>query len=349
MVNIFGKEAIQGKEGARGPVGIDGSAGPIGQTGSSGAKGERGDAGVSGIVDLFNWLPYTILSNFQKDSEEGCFHITKRSKDLKMKGEKVVKWISRSLASTLDSQLRTVKFGVIRGEPCKKIKYFEDGRGYLSLKRSLFEVNNVSLTNTYSFICTTFKIVGDALDQYIVSNWETDAQGRVFRGVSASKGEIRIHGCVNGDKDYVSIKRNTEIWTTLFVEWTEVDGNHGRYDINNGELKGGFTSKLASVVLPPSVYIGGRSDNTHFFNGEISAVEWCSLLESRNAPFPDTMKTLIIENQYIDEAKTAQIKENQYINDVEEEEEEEEDKMQAPPSCKIMKFMLLPTPVLDKQ
>ena len=308
MVSIFGVGG--GKRGPPGPPGFPGPPGKKGEKGEDGEqglpgqpgkKGEQGEAGASGITDLFNWLPYTLLTNFQTDSEEGCFHITKGNKDLELDDGKVTKWFSRSLASTLSSRKRTKKCAVISGEPCKKIEYFSDGRGFLGLKKSIFKVHNVSLTDTYSCICITFKISGDVPDQYIVSNWETHAQGRVFRGVSASKNEIHIHGCVNGDKDYVTIKHNTEIWTTLFVEWTEVDGNRGTFDINNGEQKGSFTSKPSTVVLPPCVYIGGRSDNTHYFDGYISAVEWCSFVESKDVPFPDAMKNLIIENQYIDD------------------------------------------------
>ena len=198
------------------------------------------------------------------------------------------------MSSTLGSQKRTKKYAVITGEPCKKIEYLPDTRGFLGLKKSIFKVANVCLTNTYSFVCITFKVLGDDPDQYIVSNWEKDAQGRVFRGVSASKEEIHIHGCVNGGEDSVTIKHNTQIWTTLFVEWAGMDDNRGTFDINNGEQKGTFTVKPPSMVLPPCVYIGGRSDNTHYFDGYLSAVEWCSFIESNH--FPGALKSLIMES-----------------------------------------------------
>ena len=340
MVNIFGDRAKRsargirgpigpvgkqgpagssGKEGPRGPPGIDGPVGPVGPPGS---KGDRGQAGASGIIDLYNWLPYSIRTDFQIYSEECCFLIIKGHKDLELDGGKVTKWVSRSLSSTLDGKQRVKKYAVISGAPCKKVEYFPDGRGFIGLKKSIFHVDNVCLTNTYSFACITFKILGDALDQYIISNWEEKGQGRVFRGVSASKEEIHIHGCVNGGKDYVIIKHNTECWTTLFIEWGETDGT---FDINNGEQKGRFTSKPASIILPPSVYIGGRSDNTHYFDGYISAVEWSSFVESKNVPFPDALKKLIIENQYIDD----------------DDDDDDDDEMRAS-SCKTMKIVVGP-------
>lgn len=296
-VGPLGPKGDTGKDGARGPAGVEGSTGPAGP---SGRKGERGEAGTSGIIDLYNWLPHTMLVNFQVDSEEGCFLITKGCKDVEIKkGGDIVKWTSRSLTSTLGSQKRTRKCAVITGEPCKKIEYLPDARGFLGLKKSMFKVDNVCLTNTYSFVCITFKVFGDDPDQYIVSNWEKDAQGRVFRGVSASKEEIRIHGCVGG---YYTIKHDAAMWTTLFVEWAL---NGGKFDINNGEQKGTFTIKPPFTVLPPCVYIGGRSDNAHYFDGYLSAVEWySSFIESNH--FPDALKSLIMESQYIDDDEVDQ-------------------------------------------
>ena len=77
MVNIFGKEEVRGKKGDRGPVG------PMGAVGAAGPQGERGEPGTSGIVDLYNWLPSTVLKNFQVDSEECCFIIKKDGDDIK--------------------------------------------------------------------------------------------------------------------------------------------------------------------------------------------------------------------------------------------------------------------------
>ena len=135
------------------------------------------------------------------------------------------------------------------------------------MEKSLFEVKDVTLTSTYSFVCVTFKVIGDGLDQYIISNWRFGQEQFVFRGISASKNEIHIHGCVNRKNDYFSVKHDTTLWTKIFVEWTENDGNQGTFDINKGEKRGTFISKPSTEFLPPTAYIGGRSDNSHYFKG----------------------------------------------------------------------------------
>ena len=294
-MNIFGKEGVRGKKGDRGPVGITGSTGPTGPVGPAGAQGSHGEAGASGIIDLYNWLPYTVLENFQVDSEECCFIIQNDGDDIQ-KDKK--RWKSKSVSSEFGSKIRTKKTAVISSgsEPCKSIDYLPDGAGYLELQKSMFKVSHVILTNQYSCICITFKVLGDDPDQYIVSNWETDTRHRVFRDVSVSKEEIRIHGSVN---DPFIIKHDASLWTTLFVEWSS---NGGTFDINMGEKKGVFEVKKPSIVLPPCVYIGGRSDNTHYFSGYLAAVEWRSFsVPNKDAHFPDYLKKLIMESQYIDD------------------------------------------------
>ena len=87
--------------------------------------------------------------------------------------------------------------------------YFPDGRGYLSLEKSMFEIKDVTLTKTYTVACVTFKVVGDALDQYIISNWETYHAQYVFHGISASKKKVHIHGCNNGKCTTFSVKHDT--------------------------------------------------------------------------------------------------------------------------------------------
>ena len=299
MVNIFGKEDVRGKRGDRGPIG------PMGSTGPQGPQGERGDPGTSGIVDLYNWLPSTVLENFQTDSEECCFIIRKSGDDIKKdKKGNIVSWKSKSNATLLGGFVRFKRTAAIttQSQSIKSATYFPDGRGYLTLEKSMFQVKDVTLTSTYSFACVTFKVLGDALDQCVVSNWQPQQDQYVFRGISASKREIRIYGCVNGKKDYFTINHDSTIWTTIFVEWTENVGNRGTFDINDGQKKGTFIVKPSSEFLAPTAYIGGRSDNSHYFNGYISAVEWCSVLDpAKDCCFPNYLKKLIIQSQYIDD------------------------------------------------
>ena len=137
----------------------------------------------------------------------------------------VISWKSKSNSPILDGYERSKRVATIskQSQPLKAPIYNADGRGYLTLEESMVEVGTVSLTSTYSFACVTFKVLGDDLEQYIVSNWQDHQDHFVFRGISVSKNEIRIHGCVNGDKDYFSITHDASLWTTLFVEWTEND------------------------------------------------------------------------------------------------------------------------------
>ena len=46
--------------------------------GKRGKKGPRGDPGTSGLIDIYNWLPYSVLEIFQVDTEECCFIIRKK-------------------------------------------------------------------------------------------------------------------------------------------------------------------------------------------------------------------------------------------------------------------------------
>ena len=89
MVNIFGKDSVQGKRGDRGPIG------PKGSSGARGPVGKRGRSGRDGIVDLYNWMPSTLLQNFQVDSEECCFLIRKGENNVRRnkKGE-IISWKS---------------------------------------------------------------------------------------------------------------------------------------------------------------------------------------------------------------------------------------------------------------
>ena len=58
----------------------------------------------------------------------------------------------------------------------------------------------------------------------------------------------------------------------------------------------------SSELLPPTAYIGIRSDSSHYFNGYLAAVECCSFLKpAKNVYFPNYSKILIIKSQYVDD------------------------------------------------
>ena len=132
MVNIFGKEEVRGKKGDRGPVG------PMGAVGAAGPPGERGEPGTSGIVDLYNWLPSTVLENFQVDSEECCFIIKKDGDDIKKnKRGNIESWKSKSISAILQKYKRFQRIAKVTKTslPFKTVTYSTDGRGYISLEK----------------------------------------------------------------------------------------------------------------------------------------------------------------------------------------------------------------------
>ena len=60
--------------------------GPIGPTGpvcASGPRGERRESGASGVIYSYNYLPTSVLENFQIDSEGCCFIFRKGGDDVK--------------------------------------------------------------------------------------------------------------------------------------------------------------------------------------------------------------------------------------------------------------------------
>ena len=346
MVNIFGQNVVQGKVGPRGFPGLDGDKGPKGNDGNDGAKGDRGEAGSSGIIDLFNWLPKSLLDNFQVNSEQCCFFIIKGGKDVEFNSDvdkTVKKWISKSLTSTNGGKKHSKKYALLisdgtTADDYLKIDYLDNDQGYFQFKKSLLKVDNVWLTNTYSFLCLTFKAskdLSEGEEQWIVSNWESKKHGRVFRGVSISKGKIHIHGCQNDKYDYLTIDYDISNWTTLFVEWSDNGVLNGSFDINSGKYTGNFTAIPSSDILPPCVFIGGRSDNDHYFEGCLASVEWASFTEN-NATFPKELKKLITTNQLIQEEEEEE--EADF-------EEEEETWWGQPPYKKFANFPS-PPPVL---
>ena len=334
MVNIFGREAVRGRSGARGPAGETGrpgARGPAGESGRPGARGprgEQGEVGTSGIIDLYNWLPRTTLRDFRQDSEDCCFLIWKdvdgddnendgggkeTSKDVKTdKDGKISEWISRSLTPIYGCKngfKRKAQIVEITGK-CASPQFLEDV-GYLTFQHSIYKVSNATLTDTYSCLCATFKVTSKDLDQYIVSNWEKDPEmPHTVRGIAASQKEIRIMGgCSNDDddeiaanKDYVSIACDTTDWTTIFVEWSGTSSKHrGAYNVNNGQKIGSFTANEAGETLSDEAYIGGRADLTHFFGGCISSVEWYSSSNEalEKQLIPHRIKTLMMQDQLL--------------------------------------------------
>ena len=145
----------------------------------------------------------------------------------------------------------------------------------------------------------TFQVEGDE-DQVIVSNF-IDV-GEPFREISASSKEIRIWGAKT-KSSYIPIEHVTKKheWTTVFVEWSNIDDNRGSFIINNRETTGVFTcADLAPWTETYEITIGGRyGDTPRSLKGAISSLE---LYIAENAPedgLPDAIVNLIISRQLI--------------------------------------------------
>ena len=284
-----GKDGQTGPAGPAGPKGTDGEKGDRGEIGPRGEVGAKGDPGKSGIEDTCRWLPKLVLKDFREETETCCFLLTNPTTDIKRKdGKAIVEWISRS----------DYKKNAKATHPSTAMETFKDGSAALVFKETLYNVDGVCLARAnkdYVCLCATFKVAGDGDDQFIVSDWEDDTPDYI-RGISASKTEIRIYGAVNGELNYISIQHDTAKWTSVLIEWTTMDANRGTFNINNGETTGVFVCAKNPVMLPYAVYIGGKSDETQYFIGEISSIEWYTHSKAV-ARLPDPLKRLIMENQ----------------------------------------------------
>ena len=84
MVNIFGKEAVRGKKGDRGP------------SGPRDLPGQKGDSGS--IEDSCTWMGNTVLKNLELYDDKGCFFIDDPSTDVhRDKKKALITWISRTI------------------------------------------------------------------------------------------------------------------------------------------------------------------------------------------------------------------------------------------------------------
>ena len=153
-----------------------------------------------------------------------------------------------------------------------------------------------SSNHNYTCACVTFQVEGED-DQFIFTNWQESPTilSTNFRGVSASNKEIRIWGVKNNEKSYLSIPheiKRTE-WTTLLVEWSNINDNEGWYILNNKKVLGAFTCQDAGYIVSATVSIGGKLDGTHLLKGAISALEIYVGDKTHEDCVPDKLKHII--------------------------------------------------------
>ena len=237
MVNIFGDR------------GEDGAIGPVGEIGPRGAKGSKGDPGTSGIDDMCRWLPKLVLEQFQKD-EMCCFTLEDPGKDLqKGAGGGYSTWLSHSKA----------KLNAVAIKPSKQIINISKTQNALRFENSLYKVDGAVISpipftskHNYTCVCITFQVEGEN-DQFLFADWQN--WSTTFRGVSASSKEVRIWGVKNNDElPYLSIPHKTKRseWTTLLVEWSNINDNRRSYILNN---KKAFTCQDVLFQLEESLMV----------------------------------------------------------------------------------------------
>ena len=312
MVNIFGKDAIRGKEGPRGPSGIEGPAGPIGPSGPkgdrgvegppgsvglrgiAGPRGKRGDQGISGVVDLCRLMPYTVLKNLRENDEVACFFITDLSKDILRDGDKIKTVISRNVK----------RYNLTAVKPSKSLKKLDDQYA-LVFDHSRYIGADITLDihqpGYFSCICITFRVSAAAAagEQTLISNFETHSSDR-FNEISVTDKEIHIRMGKKTKEHPITIKTDTRKWTTLYVELRASDDKvRGSYTVwsDDKTLTGTFE---ASIQYSQSlgISVGARRNDTQFLNGEISSIEIYNGIGKEGVP--EVLKKLIIENQFIE-------------------------------------------------
>ncbi len=259
---------------------------------------------------MYDWMPYTILRNFRRDSEDCCFTIWKSgdgdqtSKDLKT-GEdgKIVSWISRSESAISGERARARKNCVaMKGIGTAALRFVYD-EGYLEMKKSMWLVTNAYLTQVYTCLCVTFKMRADATEEeYIISNWQARGGGAPEcpeRGIAATSKEIRILG-----SNQMLIAHDCTEWTTLLVEWGVKNNplQHGAFILDNS-IRGTFKCVAPGEdYIYDKVYIGAKSDATHFFDGCLASVEWYScgyahMQSKETTGLSENLKQLLIKDQ----------------------------------------------------
>ena len=274
MVDIFGgSRMFQGQCGSRGPRGI------TGQPGS--------------IRDMCTWMPSTILKNIQQNEETCCFFIAADpSKDIKRTGTDIQKWISRS----------SKKSNLIAEKPAKSLMELPNGRHALEFKNARYINEDLLLIQnhpgSYGFICVTFRTSSDK-EQILLSNFEDDTN-QDFHEIATTTTTITISGKEKGIAKVVPIQYSCRNWTTFFLEYT-VLGRQTQftYIINNDSKSTGDFTFDSVQEMTTGFAVGGRYNNTHFLQGEISSIEMYHVGTKNNQNPPHSLKDLVIKNQLI--------------------------------------------------
>ena len=282
MVDVFGGTRMGlGSRGKRGPPG---------------PKGPRGMRGLGGIDDMCRWIPKLVMEEF-RNSENVCLMIADPRTDLMLgEGGVYITWHSRSKSKHDAVAIRGSKNYLVISEKCYGLIFLNN----------LYKIDDVVLSpndsHSYTFICMTYQLHGDS-EQFLISNFSSEEEP--FRGISASDKHITIWGAANKERNYVTIPHITTkgVYTTIGVIWSNINGNHGQFNINNGEILGTFNCQGVSFFEQTEVFIGGKfsSDEkvTNSLNGVITKLDIYSVINAKEDYLPDSMAKIIIKDQMI--------------------------------------------------
>ena len=305
MVNIFGKEAVRGKVGARGPPGLDGSIGPAGAKGERGETGmtsERGAIGPSGLHDLCKWLPDFTLQEFRK-TESCSYYFPVDGSGFKKENGNIVKLISHSTnprhlehpvdATSIEPCLHTSTLP--KGDNQRLAIKFEKNMAYRASGAKLARSDS-----TWVALCVTFCVKDAVSDQWIVSTPLVD-DGQ-YRALSATSSRLRVWGRQTDDDQelpFLPIKYPQGSWVTVLIQWSNIGKRIGCVDVNNTASSIHFNCEEQEQVSN-DLLIGGRlfQENLEMgMSGDFVALDVYT--GDGDDMLPDYLKELIINNQKV--------------------------------------------------
>ena len=287
---VRGPVGRRGNQGAKGDQGVRGEQGPVGEQGpkgDTGIDGPRGSNGLPGSIDdMCRWMPKTVLKNLHR-KEEDCYWVVKdKSKDLKYDGNgNIMEWISR----TGENNAITDDQGAV--SPIKDLIELVDGRYALVFKRNRYYYEDFGLVphhdNIRGYLCITFR-TSHINEMALLTSYTDAVNAYVEIYVDASKiGILSYNDSDGGKSSHAVISHRNQDWTTLFMEYSSTSDHTTRYKytvVNNkdsSEITGDFTMRN---LLDPIIggLMGGRSDDSRFFVGDIACFEAYHMDKNRN-------------------------------------------------------------------
>ena len=182
---------------------------------------------------------------------------------------------------------------VVADKPsCDLVKL--NDRYALGFKKNRYVSADMPVLETFpgmsGFLCVTFKMSGEG-EQVLISNYEDDINND-YCEIRVAATEIILH--LHSDDEIV--QHSCKDWTTLFIECnSDETTTYFKYDVNG--TTGSFTRPSSKLFITESVALGSRYDDTHFLNGQVSALELYQIDQPSEVPEP--LKKIVIKNQRI--------------------------------------------------